>query len=450
MDDLGRGAAPQTAAYSCLHYLFSQIKNTIERIAYQMVYVLNVNGVPLMPTDRHGKVRRLLKSKQARVVKRTPFTIQLLYDTPTYVQPLTLGVDAGSKHIGLSVSSESKEVYAGQIEPRQDVSKRLDERRQYRRSRRNRLRYRKPRFNNRTASKPKGWIAPSIACKIESHVAVIGQLHQILPITEIIVEVADFDTQKILNPDIQGKEYQTGPLSNSNLRQYTFARDGYTCQWCKGKSKNKILHVHHWNYWRGDHTNKPSSVITLCDVCNDSKNHKKDGFLYGWEPKITNNLKDAAFMNISRWALYNRLKEIYPNVRLTYGYITKVVRSDHRLDKSHVNDALCIANHPNATRLPYCYLIKKNRTHNRQIHKANKLKGGRLKLNQAPHLVKGYRLNDIVKCNGQNYVITARRRTGYFQLKNFITGEKLPSVSYKKLELLEKAKNYTTERIARN
>lgn len=415
MDDLGRGAAPQTAAYSCLHYLFSQIKNTIERIAYQMVYVLNVNGVPLMPTDRHGKVRRLLKSKQARVVKRTPFTIQLLYDTPTCVQPLTLGVDAGSKHIGLSVSSENKEVYAGQIEPRQDVSKKLDERRQYRRSRRNRLRYRKPRFNNRTASKPKGWIAPSIACKIESHVAVIGQLHQILPITEIIVEVADFDTQKMLNPAIQGKEYQTGPLFNSNLRQYTFARDGYTCQWCKGKSKNKILQVHHWNYWRGDHTNKPSSVITLCDVCNDSKNHKKDGFLYGWEPKITNNLKDAAFMNISRWALYNRLKEIYPNVRLTYGYITKVVRSDHGIEKSHVNDALCIANHPNATRLLYCYLIKKNRVHNRQLHKANKLKGGRLKLNQAPHLVKGYRLNDIVKCNGQNYVITARRRTGYFQ-----------------------------------
>lgn len=163
-----------------------------------MVYVLNVNGVPLMPTDRHGKVRRLLKSKRARVVKRTPFTIQLLYDTPTYVQPLTLGVDAGSKHIGLSVSSENKEVYAGQIEPRQDVSKKLDERRQYRRSRRNRLRYRKPRFNNRTASKPKGWIAPSIACKIESHVAVIGRLHQILPITEIIVEVADFARKRYL------------------------------------------------------------------------------------------------------------------------------------------------------------------------------------------------------------------------------------------------------------
>ena len=116
-----------------------------------MVYVLNINGVPLMPTDRHGKVRRLLKAKKAKVVKRTPFTIQLLYVSTEYTQPLTLGVDAGSKHIGISVTSSNKEVYCGQIEPRQDVSKLLDARRKVRRSRRNHLRYRKPRFNNRVA-----------------------------------------------------------------------------------------------------------------------------------------------------------------------------------------------------------------------------------------------------------------------------------------------------------
>lgn len=415
-----------------------------------MVYVLDVNGDPLMPTDRHGKVKRLLKSKMAKVVKRTPFTIQLLYKSNKYTQPLTLGVDAGSKHIGLSVNTESKEVYAGQIEPRQDVSKKLEERRQYRRSRRNRLRHRKARFNNRTATKHKGWIAPSVECKIQSHINVIEKLHQILPITKIIVEVAEFDTQKINNPKIQGKEYQEGPLLNNNLRQYVFARDGYTCQWCKGKSGSRVLHTHHWNFWRGDHTDKPDSLITLCDICNDSKNHKKGQFLFGWEPKITNNLKDAAFMNISRWMLYNRLKEIYPNVELTYGYITKTIRYDNKIEKSHINDALCIANHPNAVQTDNYYLLKKNRVHNRQIHKANKLKGDRLKLNQAPHLVKGYRLNDIVLYNGQTYAITGRRKTGYFQLKNYKTGEKLPSVGYKKLKLLEKAKYYTTERITRS
>lgn len=415
-----------------------------------MVYVLDINGAPLMPTDRHGKVRGLLKSKRAKVIKRTPFTIQLLYETNKYTQPLTLGIDVGSKHIGLSVSTESKEVYAGQVEPRQDVSDLLTERRKFRRTRRNRFRYRAPRFNNRVSTKHKGWIAPSIECKIQTHINVVEKLHQIMPITEIIVEVAEFDTQKILNPEIQGKEYQEGPLLNNNLRQYVFARDNYTCQWCKGKSKSSILHIHHWNYWRGDHTNKPSSVITLCDVCNDSKNHKKDGFLYGWEPKITNNLKDAAFMNISRWALYNRLKEIYLNVKLTYGYITKTMRNEYEIEKSHIEDALCIAGRPNAERLPYYYLLKKNRVHNRKIHKANKLKGDRLKLNQAPHLVKGYRLNDIVLYNRQTYTITGRRSSGYFQLKNYKTGEKLPSASYKKLKLLEKAKYYTIERISRS
>ena len=72
------------------------------------------------------------------------------------------------------------------------------------------------------------------------------------------------------------------------------------------------------------------------------------------------------------------------------------------------------------------------------------------KLKQTLHLVKGYRLNDIVLYNGQTYTITGRRSSGYFQLKNYKTGEKLPSVSYKKLKLLEKAKYYTIERIARN
>lgn len=414
-----------------------------------MVYVLNKNGVPLMPTDRHGKVKWLLRSKKAKVVKRTPFTIQLLYDSTEFKQPLTLGVDAGSKHIGLSVTSSNKEVYAGQVEPRQDVSKLLNARREARRTRRSRLRYRKPRFNNRKASKPNGWLTPSVECKIQTHIEVIKKLYDILPITNIIVEVAEFDTQKLLNPDIQGTEYQQGLLYQTNLRQYVFDRDNYTCQWCKGKSKSNILHLHHWNYWRNDHTNKPSSLITLCDVCNDSKNHKEDGFLYGWEPKITNNFKDAALMNCMRWFLYNRLKEIYPNVKLTYGYITKITRKEHEIEKSHVNDALCITGNPDVVKLDTIYLAKKNRVHNRQIYKANKLKGGRLKLNQAPYLVKGFRLNDKVLYNGQVCFITGRRSTGYFVLKD-INGQTLSQfASFKNLKLLEKAKHYNIERSAR-
>lgn len=73
-----------------------------------MVYVLSKNGQPIMPTENHAKVRLLLKSWKATVVKRTPFTIRLTGTSKTYTQEVTLGVDAGSKHVGLSATTEKK------------------------------------------------------------------------------------------------------------------------------------------------------------------------------------------------------------------------------------------------------------------------------------------------------------------------------------------------------
>ena len=138
-----------------------------------MVYVLNIDGQPLMPTTRHGKVKYLLREGKAKVVKRCPFTIQLLYNNTTYVQPINLGVDAGSKHIGLSATTKEKVLYEADVELRDDIVKLLSTRRQNRRTRRNRkTRYREARFNNRKNSKPKGWLAPSIRQKIECHLKV--------------------------------------------------------------------------------------------------------------------------------------------------------------------------------------------------------------------------------------------------------------------------------------
>ncbi|MGB9796432.1 RRXRR domain-containing protein, partial [Fervidobacterium gondwanense] len=73
---------------------------------HHMVYAISQQGKPLVPTERHGKVRRLLKQGLAKVVKREPFTIQLLYDTTTYVQPVTVGIDIGSKTVGVSAITD--------------------------------------------------------------------------------------------------------------------------------------------------------------------------------------------------------------------------------------------------------------------------------------------------------------------------------------------------------
>jgi len=126
-----------------------------------VVYVISKDGQPLMPTESHVKVRVLLKEKKAMVVQRTLFTVQLLYETTKYTQGITLGVDAGSKTIGLSAATETKELYAAEIVLRTDVTKLMDARRAFRRARRNRTtRYRKPRFNNRVHSKNKGCSLP--------------------------------------------------------------------------------------------------------------------------------------------------------------------------------------------------------------------------------------------------------------------------------------------------
>lgn len=128
-----------------------------------MVYVLDINGNPLMPTERHGKVRRLLKEGKAEIVKRCPFTVQLLYDSTKYVQEINLGIDAGSKHIGVSATTNGKVLYEADVELRNDIVNLISTRRELRRNRRSRkTRYRKARFNNRASTKKAGWLAPSI------------------------------------------------------------------------------------------------------------------------------------------------------------------------------------------------------------------------------------------------------------------------------------------------
>lgn len=407
-----------------------------------MVYVISIDNKPLMPTNRHGKVRRLLRDNKAKVVKRTPFTIKLLYETESEVlQPITLGVDAGSKMIGLSASTDKKELFVGEYELRNDISKKLITKREIRNTRRSRLRHRPARFMNRVASKKKGWIAPSIEHKINSHLKIIEDLHEILPITKIIAEVASFDIQKIKNPNIEGKEYQEGEqLDFWNVREYVLFRDSHICQHCKGKSGDKVLNVHHIVQRKDSGSDRPDNLITLCKTCHENY-HKGKITL---KVNKTKSFKDATFMGIMRWAFYNKLKEIYKDVSLTYGYVTKSIRINLGLDKTHYNDAYCIAGNLNAEKNNIYYYYKKVRCHNRQIHKANKLKGDVLRRNQAPYEVHDFRLFDKVEYKGKTYFIFGRRQDGYFNIRN-LNGDRFPSVSYKKLKLVQMRKGILIE-----
>lgn len=415
-----------------------------------LVYVLNKDGQPLMPTGRCGKVRRLLKQKKAKVIKRCPFTIQLLYETGSAVQEINLGVDAGSKHIGISATTDKKVLYEADIALRNDIVGLLSARREIRRARRNRkTRYRKARFDNRVHAKKKGWLAPSVEARIETHFKAVEDVHKILPVSKVIVEVAAFDLQE-LKADMeglkrpQGTEYQQGEqMGFWNAREYVLFRDGHMCKCCKGRSRDNILNVHHIKSRRtgGD---APNNLVTLCEACH--KGYHKGTVKLPDSIRRGASFRDAAFMGVMRWAFYNRLKEVYPDVSRTYGYITKNVRIRNNLPKEHCIDARCISRNPGAASDGTVYYQKKVRCHNRQIHKMTIGKGGYRKRNQAAYEVKGFRLFDKVLYNGQECFVFGRRESGYFSLRR-LDGTKIhQSAKAKDLILLEKRKRYITER----
>lgn len=407
-----------------------------------MVYVLNIQGKPIMPC-KEAKARKLLKQNKAKIAKHEPFTIQLLFECENQVQEVSLGVDAGSKHIGISATTEKQVLYEADVELRNDIVNKLSSRREARRTRRYRLRYRPTRFNNRVRSKRKGWLAPSIEQKINTHIQTIKHLHEVLPITKIVVETAQFDIQKINNSEIQGEEYQQGEqLGFWNVREYVLFRDNHECQHCHGKIKDERLNVHHIES-RKTGGNAPNNLITLCETCHNAY-HKGEIRL---NIKRGKNYRDAAFMGIMRKTLLNRLRTVYPNVKETYGYITKNTRKSNNLPKEHYVDARCISGNPQANTLDYYLYQKCTRKQNRQIHKNNVIKGGIKKNNQLNGNIFGFELFDSVIYQRKKYFVFGKRKTGYLDIRDLF-GNKVNngSISYKRLKRICNNRTILTER----
>lgn len=402
------------------------------------VFVINQRNQPLMPCTPR-KARLLLKTNKAKVVNRTPFTIRLTTATGETKQDITLGVDPGSKIVGLSATTEKEVLFEAEVILRNDIVELLATRKSLRRGRRNRkTRYRQPRFLNR--KKKKGWLAPSVENKIQMHIKAINLIHQILPITKIIVEVAQFDIQKIKNSDIQGKDYQEGDqLGFWNVREYVLWRDNHRCRG-REDCKNKILNVHHIES-RKTGGDTPDNLITLCKDCH--ADYHAGRLALGL--RRGNSFRDVAFMGIMRWAFYNKLKELYSDINLTYGYLTKHTRIQNNLKKSHAVDARCISGNPLAKTNSDVYQLKQVRGQNRQLHKANPKKGKR-QANKASRYVHGFQLFDKVLLEGKECFIFGRRSSGYFDLRR-LDGTKInASASVKKLKLLELASTLLTER----
>ena len=352
------------------------------------VPVLNMRGEPLMPC-KPAKARHLLKEEKAKVVSRKPFTIQLTMATGETKQDITLGVDSGYKEVGFSATTDSKEFISGEVTLRSDVSKKLEERRMYRRHRRNRLWYRKPRFMNRTSKKKKkGWLAPSIRHKVDSHVRIVDKIKSFLPVTRVVVEVAKFDTQKLQNVDIEGVEYQQGQMRGyDNLRAFILYRDDYTCQICN--KKEGVFDIHHIIQRKDGGSNRPDNLVCVHKDCHEKFHNGKIKHNF-FKPK---SFKQTVIMNNIRRYVVERLGCDY-----TYGYITKRDRIDFGLEKTHYNDAFVISGGQNQTR-SVIYKISLSRRNNRclQLNRKGFVRSIRRKRYDVQP-------RDIVEYKGKEYI----------------------------------------------
>ena len=418
----------------------------------QRVLVVSPARIPLSPC-RPARARWLLTQRKAAVLRRYPFTI-ILCQPPadTVVAPLRVKVDPGSKTTGLAVVNEAtgEVVWAGEITHRgQQVKDALAARRAARRGRRQRhTRYRPPRFDNRI--RPKGWLPPSLMSRVQNVATWVERLRRVAPLTDVSVELVRFDTQLIEHPQTTGIEYQQGTLAGWEVREYLLLKWGYRCAYCQQEATR----------WEVDHilprsrggSNRISNLALACHPCNQAKGDCT-ATEYGHpavQAQAGKPLKDAAAVNSTRWALYERLQRTGLPVETGTGGRTKWNRAQRGLPKTHWLDAACVGAstpaHLKARGVIPLTILATGR-HSRQMCRPNAF-GFPDKAPKATSVVGGFRTGDMVRAivpatsikTGTYVGRLAIRATGSCNLKT--AGGTIQGIHYKYCRPLHRGDGY--------
>jgi hypothetical protein len=313
-------------------------------------FVLDSAGQRLSPT-KENKGWYLIRKKRAILVNLLPMVIQLAKSVPVEEMdntPIILGIDDGSKYEGVALlqkcKTKNKPVFKGTIEHRQDVNEKMDIRRGYRKYKRFHKKYRIKRFDNRSSSRKKGRIAPSIKQKKESVLRIVHRLRRWCRIDFINVEDVQIDIRAITEGrKLYRWHYQKSNRLDENLRIAVLMRENYACQKC-GKTHCR-LEVHHITPRRLDGPDSIYNLIALCSECHDR--------IYGIEMQFASEFyqlingkqvftKDAMHVMQGKNYLREQLQKIAP-VSLTTGGDTANKRIDWGIEKTHSNDAIVIA-----------------------------------------------------------------------------------------------------------
>lgn len=358
-----------------------------------MVYIISKSGKPLMPTERYGHIRKLLKSGKAVPICNNPFTVKLKYDTDEITQDLTLGIDVGRENIGLCVSNEQGEgIFLCNVKTsNKQVTKNMRKRAEHRRARRRHHRQRKQRkafksntiiqngndnilrhkkecksidisyagmeecithkvikgkeakFNNR--KRPKGWITPSARNLIQIHINLVKRILTFLPITNVVIEHNVFDFQKMENVNIRNWEYQKGVLYGfADYKDYIYKQQNGICLLC---GKNHIKAYHHIVPQSKNGSNTVLNIAGLCDECHDVV-HKDESYTAELQSLKSGIGKkhEISLLNSCIHLIIDEMNNILPVVCCS-GYETKQIREKLQLEKDHSLDAYCISLYKN-------------------------------------------------------------------------------------------------------
>ena len=323
------------------------------------VYVVDIDGTPLMPTKRYGKVKALLKEGKAVPICNHPFTIRLKYKSTGYTQPVHVGIDTGRENIGIAASDDDGNcLFMANVETKnKSIKTKMDKRRGYRREKRSHKRQRKQRkaasknqqmkkadgqdsrhhgtkqypyrevsypgaeepvrhkviqgkeakFNNR--HRPEGWLTPSARQLVQMHEKALRFVMKFLPVSDVCVERVSFDLAKLQNVSIKKWQYSKGPLYGyKSANDYIDAQQHGKCLICGSK---RITHHHHFLHRSEGGSDKVKNIVGLCDECHD-RVHKDV------------NLNDM-------------------NFHITAGRETAQTRDTFGLEKDHCLDAFAIS-----------------------------------------------------------------------------------------------------------
>lgn len=313
-------------------------------------FVLDSKGNRLSPT-KENKAWFLIRKKRAELVSKYPMVIRLVKEISQEEinkDEVRCGIDDGGLHVGIALvqkcQTRNKVLFKGTIEQRNDVKKKMDERRGYRRLRRGEKRYRPVRFNNRKSSCRPGRIAPSIFQKRQATLRVLKRLLKWVNIHSYHLEDVSIDIRVMTDGyKSYSWQYQKSNRLDENIRKAVILRDRGKCMEC-GKSKCK-LEVHHIKPRRLNGSNTLSNMISLCEKCHQKTEGNEEKYMKHYFDLIrgsdNKSLNYASHVMVGKKWLRQEISRL-GNLCLTTGGDTANKRIDWSIEKSHSNDAVCI------------------------------------------------------------------------------------------------------------